>query len=606
MVKARTTNVLSNLILAFFLPVFCFGQQVSGALKGIVYDANGEPLIGAYVSLQDTDWRTVTDVDGVYAFAAIPAGEYTLIATYVGASDLETVVQVTGPVTEVDLRLEEDANVLAEAVVLAKTAAREQQERALQIESVELQKVVSRVKDVGEVIERLPGVNVRGSGSFGDRIDISLNGLNGTAVRTFIDGLPLEIVFPQFTINNIPVNSIARVDVYKGVVPIDVGSDALGGGVNVITEQRNVNELRASYGFGSFNTHQAAVSGNYTLSEGVSVGANVTYNYSDNNYTMNAFVFEDNERREIERFHDAYRLTFGSIHLDVRGKKWADRFRFTANANEYYKEVQNGGIIGNLAFGGTFYDGGGTAFSTLYEKKIGQKLTLTTNGAYSRTKVIFVDTTANVFSWSGNILTRRPNSPGELGRSSLSDRDFDNIANRTTLRWALTPRDEFLLSNLVANQSTIGRDEKRPIERDPLTRNQSLLKDVLGLQYQRKLFQDKLTFGVAGKLYYYNLAGVDANALTDVSISGTDYGYYASAKYDFNDRFFVRASFENALRIPTFVQFFGNGANIAANLTLKPETSDNLNVGASYASPRGNDLRFLLTLNGFTRSQNNL
>ncbi|MEL7160369.1 MAG: hypothetical protein AAFN92_06410, partial [Bacteroidota bacterium] len=342
-------------------------------------------------------------------------------------------------------------------------------------------------------------------------------------------------------------NSIARVDVYKGVVPIDVGSDALGGGVNVVTAQRSINELQASYSFGSFNTHQAAVAGNYELSEGVSVGANVTYAYSDNNYAMEAFVFEDNERQEITRFHDAYRLTFGSIYFDVRAKKWADRFRFTANANEFYKELQNGGIIGNLPFGGTFYDGGGTAFSALYEKKLGKKLTLTTNAAYSRTNILFVDTTANVYSWSGEVLTRRPNSPGELGRNSLSDRDFDNVANRFTLRWALSPRDEILFSNLVAHQSTIGRDSERPLERDPLTKEQTLLKDVVGLQYERKV-GDKLTLSAAGKLYYYDLAGVDPNALTDVGTSGTEYGYYGTAKYDFNDRFFVRASYENALR----------------------------------------------------------
>ncbi len=146
----------------------------------------------------------------------------------------------------------------------------------------------------------------------------------------------------------------------------------------------------------------------------------------------------------------------------------------------------------------------------------------------------------------------------------------------------------------------------RPIERDVLARKQTLFKDVLGLQYQRKMINNRLLFSLAAKLYYYELDGVDPNALTDVFASGTDYGYYATAKYDFSERFFVRASYENALRVPTFTQFFGNGTNIRSNLTLQPENSNNFNLGLSYASPRQRDLRVLVSANGFTRAQQDL
>ncbi|MEM9260303.1 MAG: TonB-dependent receptor, partial [Bacteroidota bacterium] len=346
--------------------------------------------------------------------------------------------------------------------------------------------------------------------------------------------------------------------------------------------------------------------GNYKIKEGVSVGGNFNYNYSDNNYTMEAFVFEDNERRQIERFHDGYELYDGSIYLDVRAKKWADRFRLTVNATDFYKEVQNGAVIGNTAFGDVFYDGGGLALTGLYEKALTDKIQLYTITTYSDIDLIFSDTTANVYSWSGEVLARRPNERGELSVESLSDRNFSNLANRVNLRWSLTPSDELTLSNIVANQSTLGRDEVQPIDRDFLAREQTLFKNVLGLQYQRKLIRDKLLFSTAGKLYYYELAGVDPTILTDVLASGTDYGYYVTAKYNFTDRFFVRSSFEHAVRIPTFTQFFGNGTNIRSNLLLEPEVSDNFNLGVSYASARNREVRFLVSTNGFSRAQQDL
>ncbi|MEM9836954.1 MAG: TonB-dependent receptor, partial [Bacteroidota bacterium] len=578
--------------------------QVSGSLTGRVLDKTGSPLIGAYLELTDTDFRAATDVDGNYQIKDVPYGNYTLKISYIGSADKSLAVTINGSELTLEIRLEEEANLLAETIVVGKSGAREQQEQAIQIESVQIQAVISRVKDVGEVLERLPGVNVRGTGSFGDRVDISLNGLNGTAVRTYLDGLPLEFIMPQFTINNIPVNSIARVDVYKGVVPIDVGSDALGGGVNVVTAQRSVNEIQASYGYGSFNTHQAALSGNFAISEGISIGTNLNYNYSDNDFTMDAFVWEDQERREITRFNDAYRLFDATTYVDVRDQSWADRFRFTVNANQFYKELQNGGTIGNFSFGEAFTEGQGVSATLRYDKKIGEKLELSTTNALSRVDVLYEDTTANLYSWSGEVIAVQPRERGELSHSR-SDRDFTNLASRINLRWAITPRDEVLLTNLLARQSTIGRDEVLDLERDPLTKTQVLLKDVVGLQYRRSLFKDKLELSAAGKYYYYDLQGINPRNLEPQLASGDRVGYYVTAKYDFTDNFFARASYENALRVPTAPQFFGNGGNIRANVELQPEISDNYNLGFSYTSPR-RDFRWAFTANGFLRFQDEL
>lgn len=603
-------------IIASVLINCCFatlsGQSVGEAtLYGKAILEENEAAIGAYLTLNPGNLQAVSDLDGNFIFTNLAAGDYELLVSYVGTKDKVLPVSLAaGESKSITVELLSDAAILAQATVIGRTQAREQQDRALKIESVEMRTVVSRVKDVAEVIQRLPGVNVRGSGSFGDPVDITLNGLNGTAVRTLLDGLPLEFIAPQFTINNIPVNSIARVDVYKGVVPIDIGADALGGAVNVISAQSDINELQASYSYGSFNTHQANVSGSYKIAEGVSIGANVTYNYSDNDFTHDAQILDlatgRNETQEISRFHDAYRLTFGTLNLNISNKKWTDRFRISANANEYYKEVQNGNIIGNFPFGEVFYDGGGWSISGLYEKTLGDKLKFVTNTAVSRVNVIFVDTTANDYQWDGSILRRVEGQRGELVAAQNSDRDFDNIANRTTLVWTPNLRNKIMVSNLFAGQSNIGRDFETSVERDAFAREQSNYKNVIGLEYQRLLLQDKLTLTAAGKYYIFDLDGVDPSTLLPVSTSGNDIGYYATAKYNVTDRFFLRASYENALRIPTADQFFGNGANVGQNLLLNPETSDNYNLGFSFSSPQKKSFRFLIAGSGFIRQQMNL
>ena len=42
----------------------------------------------------------------------------------------------------------------------------------------------------------------------------------------------------SYSINNFPVSLVDRIDVYKGVVPVELGSDALGGAINLVTSQQ--------------------------------------------------------------------------------------------------------------------------------------------------------------------------------------------------------------------------------------------------------------------------------------------------------------------------------------------------------------------------------
>lgn len=594
-----------SIICLLSFAVLAVGQ--TSILKGTVVLEDNSPAIGAVVELLATDYRSISDTDGAFELSEVRAGEYTLQISFVGTEPHQSTLTVTpGKQLLLDIRLKNANSVLDEVLVTAQTAATTQADQALQIESIQIQELTTRIKDISEALDQVSGVNIRGSGSFGDRVDISINGLNGTAVRTYIDDLPLEFVYPGFDIGNIPVDGIERIDVYKGVMPINIGSDALGGGVNIITRQKNFNELRASYGYGSFNTHQAAVSGNWMIGDGVGLSGNVSYNYSDNNYSMQAFVWEEQEEQEVERFHDAYELLFTGLSLHVSNKKWADRFRLSAHLTSFDKELQNGGIITNFPIGAARYAGEGTVFSLQYAKRLGDRLDFQTYASYSNTNQIWEDTTANVYSWSGEVISRNVSTRGEFGQAALTDRDFTNYVNRSNLIYQLSDNDELLLSNLYAHQTTVGRDETKELERDPLREAQYLTKNILGLQYQRQLFSDKLTLAVAGKWYYYKVMGIESRSFSEVSKDDRQLGYYGSMKYDLTPRMFVRASYERALRIPTFYQFFGNGASILSNVELRPETSDNYNFGWAYRSKSGGKLRYRIEVNGFLRGQNDI
>lgn len=69
----------------------------------------------------------------------------------------------------------------------------------------------------------------------------------------------MEGMSSAFGLNNIPAGLARRVEVYKGVVPVELGGDALGGAINIVTDNRRRTRVNASYSFGSFNTHKSNV-----------------------------------------------------------------------------------------------------------------------------------------------------------------------------------------------------------------------------------------------------------------------------------------------------------------------------------------------------------
>ena len=97
---------------------------------------------------------------------------------------------------------------------------------------------------------RSAGVKIRSTGGVGSEANVTLNGFSGRHVKIFIDGVPMDGMSSAFGLNNIPAGLAKRVEVYKGVVPIELGGDALGGAINIVTDNSRRTRVSASYSFG--------------------------------------------------------------------------------------------------------------------------------------------------------------------------------------------------------------------------------------------------------------------------------------------------------------------------------------------------------------------
>jgi len=83
--------------------------QESAGIAGTVKDVNGGVLPGALVEVQPLGKKVVSDALGDYSIPYVPAGEYTLTASYVGFATFSTTVKVTaGQQTNADAVLKVD------------------------------------------------------------------------------------------------------------------------------------------------------------------------------------------------------------------------------------------------------------------------------------------------------------------------------------------------------------------------------------------------------------------------------------------------------------------------------------------------------------------
>ena len=235
-------------------------------------------------------------------------------------------------------------------VVVTSTGVSRIKRSAFNAVAVDTKELQNTTKNLSDALTKAPGMKLRESGGVGSDMQLMLDGFSGKHVKVFIDGVPQEGVGSSFGLNNIPVNFADRIEVYKGVVPVGFGTDAIGGVINIVTNKKRQRWfLDASYSYGSFNTHKSYANFGQTFNNGFTYEINAFQNYSDNDYYVDSPVedFEtgriDRDKKvRVKRFNDTYHNEAVIGKLGVVDKKWADRLMFGFTYSNMYKDIQTG------------------------------------------------------------------------------------------------------------------------------------------------------------------------------------------------------------------------------------------------------------------------
>ena len=587
MMKKIRGLFLSFLLLLISISAF---SQHKTMISGKVLSTEKTTVDFATVYLKGTNYGGTTNEEGIYHLQA-PAGEYTLVVSAIGYKTVEKPVKLMrGERTKMNVVISPQATELDEVVVVSNGVTRLKRS-AFNAVALDTKALQNSTQNLSEALAQAPGMKIRESGGVGSDMQLMMDGFTGKHIKIFIDGVPQEGVGSSFGLNNIPVNYAERIEVYKGVVPVGFGTDAIGGVINIITKKnRDKWFWDASYSYGSFNTHKSYVNFGQTFRSGLTYEINVFQNYSDNNYYVDTPVkdfttgaINKKKIEHVKRFHDTYHNEAVIGKIGFVDKKWADRLMFGFTYSHMYKDIQTG-VRQEVVFGGKYRKGYSIMPSLDYRKRDffvrGLDLVLTAN--YNKNMTNNVDTSSYEYNWRGEMRPLR--MPGE--QSYQNTRSDNNNWNGTlTANYRIGKAHTFTFNHVInafrrSNQSLLNEDsEANAIPKE--TR-----KNISGLSY-RLMPTEHWNLSVFGKYYNQFIAGpVATSSAQDDYIRTTNsvsaMGYGAAGTYFILKSLQAKLSYEKAYRLPTNEEMFGDEDLETGDISLKPENSDNVNLNLSY------------------------
>ena len=290
-------------------------MAAADVLQGTVTDSSGEgALEGALVTIEGLDRTTSTGRFGDYRLTGIPAGEYTVTVSYIGADPVTETVTI-GDTTTADFRVGATARYLDNVLVVGSAAAQagalNQQRASNSIISVIDSDGLGNFPDttVADSLARVPGLSIetdQGEGRY-----VSIRGINTDLVAASINGVrtPSPEDRRGVLLDGVPSDLLDGIEVQKSLTP-DLDADSLGGVINLKT-------ISAFDRDGRF--FRAKLEGAYNeISEEVSPKATLTYSDTFN-----------------DRFGVALSANYQDLRIEAHNNE-ADEWSLLDSTGQYY------------------------------------------------------------------------------------------------------------------------------------------------------------------------------------------------------------------------------------------------------------------------------
>ena len=576
--------MLNKTFLLLLLFSLSISAQNTAELIGTVTDkVTHQPLIGADVYIKELNKGVSTDARGQYRLAHLPEGNYTVWFSFLGYQTFGKKISVKGQVRS-DVSLKEQAEEISGVTVSGKSIAHQKKEQSMPVTVIDMSNLRGTVSSVQDILLKTVGITLRSSGGVGSSSRISVRGLEGKRIGFFIDELPLGEQTDYIDINDIPIDMIDRIEIYKGVVPARFGGSSLGGAINIVIREYPDKYADLSYGYESYNTHKAQGVFKRNLKQrGLVFGIGGGYTSSDNNYTFDS-PFQEGLR--ITRNHDKYRKLI--IGGSFKAKKWwFDEVELEPVFVKTYKEIQGIEYDIREAHSQSLMMG----LSNKLEKDnfLTEGLNLDMFNGLVLTKMNFIDKATRRYEWDGSSYPTPSRYGGEAGYNYPSDSDDKKLTfiNKTNLEYILTERHSMNINSVFSMANGTPKDDLKTLSLGKQVNFDSQMRSwISGLTYDFRTLNDVFLNSLTVRHYMYTMhtqmAPLFVPGKYDVDVSKSDFGVNNAMRYRFLPSLMGKLSAGYEVRIPSETELLGDGIAVIPSPDLLPERNLSANLGLLF------------------------
>ena len=576
--------MLYKTFLLLLLTTSSLWAQNTAELSGKITDkATQKPLIGADIYLKELKKGTNADAQGNYYLKGIPEGNYTIIGSYLGYQTFSKKIYLKGQ-ERLDISLKEQAEEISGVTVSGKSIAHQKKEESMPVTVIDMSNMRGTVSNVQDILAKTVGVTLRTSGGVGSSSRISVRGLEGKRIGFFIDELPMTEQTDYLDINDIPVDMIDRIEIYKGVVPARFGGSSLGGAINIVIREYPDKYADLSYGYESFNTHKAqGVFKRNLKARGLVFGIGGGYTTSDNNYTFDSPY---REGLRITRNHDKYRKYI--IGGSFKAKKWwFDEVEFEPVVVKTYKEIQ--GIEYDIREAHSESLMAGLANKLTKDNFLTEGLNFDMFNGVVLTKMNFIDKATRRYEWDGSSYPTPSRYGGEVGYNFPSDSDDQKLSfiNKTNLEYIINERHSFNFNSVFSIAKGTPKDELKTLSLGKQVNFDSRMHSwVSGVTYDLRSLDDVFLNSLTVRYYQYTMhtqmAPLFVPGKYDVDLQKNNWGVNNALRYRFLPSLMGKLSAGYEVRIPSENELLGDGISVVPSADLLPERNASANLGLLF------------------------
>lgn len=243
-------NTKNSLIL-FFLLVCSLSFAQMGSIKGkVVFKGKPQELVNIYIV--GSSKGAITNSDGSYEILNVPAGNQKIEVSFVGfKKQRKKVIIKENESTVVDFKLKEDVLGL-DQVIISATRTHLNRKLAPVIVTVTDSKLLEAVQSVSlsEGLSFQPGLRFETNCQNCGYSQVRINGLEGAYSQILVDSKPVfSALAGVYGLDQIPANTIERIEVLRGGGSALYGSNAIAGTINIITKDPIDNSFQAGSNF---------------------------------------------------------------------------------------------------------------------------------------------------------------------------------------------------------------------------------------------------------------------------------------------------------------------------------------------------------------------